>query len=31
MLSKLKRQIGGLNCINSGRVSLTMYKYNSFG
>jgi hypothetical protein len=31
MLSKLKRQIGGLICINAWRVSFRMYKYNSLG
>lgn len=27
-LSKQKRQIGGLSCMNSGRVNFRMYKYN---
>jgi len=31
LLSKLKRQIGGLSSINAGRVSFRMYKYNSLG
>jgi hypothetical protein len=31
MLSKLKRQIGGLSYMNSRRVSFRTYKYNSLG